>query len=112
MTNLLDKKKLANIIEQVRDAAALKADPVISIGVVKTCSALLDGLAAGVYDAKDENVLAECAVVRYSEDEVEDTVPEEAPAGVLMLPPCPTKEEEEELIQWAANNGFVIVKHG
>ncbi len=128
MTNLINKQHLVAAIDSVGEGLNLMGpfnDLLASMGkpecaayakgAADVLNALIDGLVEGKYDACDEDVLAECAVVRYSEETGEDTedmddlAPEEEPAeGVIMLPPEPSSSEREELLQWAATNGFIV----
>lgn len=130
MTNLIDKQHLMAALDQTReylnnmrsvcerahqmggDGQALAANR----GAAGVIAALQRGIAAGLFDARDENDLDIVAVVRYSEDEADDTedmAPEEEPgAGTIMLPPCPSPEEMAELREWYESRGYITKNRG
>lgn len=115
MTNSVDKQQLVAALDCVREGIermgpmnallagwGLPETQAYAKGAGDVVQALLDGINGGKFDACDEDDLDPCAVPSYPEDE--------GSAGVIMLPPCPSDEEREELIQWAANNGFIIIE--
>ncbi len=134
MTNLVNKQHLIAALDRVGEGLNLNGvvcDILASMGgdqkpaaynkgAAHVLNALVESLIEGKYDASDEDVLAECAVVRYSEDVGEDTedmddlAPEEESVvlGIIMLPPCPSPAEAEELKRWYEEQGYITKKNG
>lgn len=133
MTNLINKQHLIAVLDRVGeglnlngvvcDILATMGDPkpqAYNHGAAHFLNALVDGILNGQYDACDEDVLAECAVVRYSEDvgdateDMDDLAPEEEQSvlGIIILPPCPSPAEAEELKRWYEQQGYITKKNG
>jgi hypothetical protein len=83
-------------------------------GAMRILDNLGNGLQEGVYDASLEDVLDEAGLTRYSEvedldtEDMDDLAPEEVSVGIIMLPPCPSPEEREELVEFYRSLGFDI----
>lgn len=130
-TNLINKQHLVAVLDRVGESLNVMQDlnrqvdtlcgntrlQDTAAGACRVLNNLVAGVLEGHYDACDEDVLAERAVVRYSEEEVEETAevdPEEESValGIIILPPCPSPAEAEELKAWYEKMGYTTKKHG